>query len=163
MSGNLWEKMARFLEQEAAAYEDLVTLGKKKQEALLKGAISDLEKVVQAEQMVISRTGKLEENRWKLQQEVAMAVSKPVSEVKLSDIVGMADSEYRESLLASKRSIEKSIKQICKLNEINSQLINQSLAYVNFMVSALASRMKVGYDREGESVQKPTGIVDKKA
>ncbi len=163
MPEGLWEKMARFLEQEAEAYADLVTLGKKKQEALIKGAISDLEKVVQAEQIVISRTGKLEENRWKLQQEASSMMNRPASEINLADMILMAGSPHRESLLASRDSIQNSIEHICELNRVNSQLINQSLAYVNFMLNALASRMKGAYDQDGEVVQKTSGIVDKKA
>ncbi|MGE5484582.1 MAG: flagellar protein FlgN [Ignavibacteriales bacterium] len=163
MPEELWEKMARFLEQEAEAYADLVKLGKKKQEALIKGAISDLEKVVKAEQVVISRTGRIEENRWRLQQEVSSIINKPASEINLSDMISMADSANRESLLASRDSIQKSIEQICELNDANSELINQSLSYVNFMLNALASRMKVAYDQEGEMVQKASGIVDRKA
>ncbi|MGE5542086.1 MAG: flagellar protein FlgN [Bacillota bacterium] len=163
MPEELWEKMARFLEQEAEAYADLVKLGKKKQEALIKGAISDLEKVVKAEQVVISRTGRIEENRWKLQQEVSSIINKPASEINLSDMISMADPANRESLLSSRDSIQRSIEQICELNDANSELINQSLSYVNFMLNALASRMKVAYDQEGEMVQKTSGIVDKKA
>jgi flagellar biosynthesis/type III secretory pathway chaperone len=163
MPEELWEKMARFLEQEAEAYADLVTLGKKKQEALLKGAISDLEKVVRAEQVLIGRTGRIEEKRWKLQQEVSSIVNKPASEINIGDMISMSQSPHRELLFSSRDSIRNSIEQIRGLNDVNSELINQSLAYVNFMLNALTSRMKGAYDQEGEVIQKASGIVDKKA
>ncbi|NPV69697.1 MAG: flagellar protein FlgN [Firmicutes bacterium] len=163
MIEGLWQRMAEFLAQEAEAYADLAVLGKKKQEALVKGSLSDLEKVTRAEQVIIARAGKIEEKRWKLQEEVASFVSKPVAEVRFADIIPMAEEPYRESLEKNREAIQSSIRQITELNEMNSELIQQSLAYVNFMLSVLSTRVSATYDTSGEMAQKPAGIVDRKA
>ena len=163
MSEGLWKRMAEFLAQEAEAYADLAVLGKKKQDALVRGNLSDLEAVTRAEQVIIARAARIEEKRWKLQEEVASMMSVPASEVKLADIISRADDPYRGSLEKSRDAIQQSIKQIADLNETNSELIQQSLAYVNFMLSVLSTRTGATYDTSGEMPQQPVGIVDRKA
>ena len=164
MGGDLWEKMAGLLHKEAQIYSDLVVLGRKKQEALVEGSLSDLEKVVRAEQALIGTAARVEEERWRLQEQLACALGKKAAELRISELIDSVEEPIRSSLESSKNSILESTREMARLNEENSSLIQQSLSYVNFMLSAMTSRTGGPYDREGDRrTSSPVSLMDSKA
>jgi len=128
--------MLEVLQEQAKVYSAIRSMAEKKQERLLERDIPGLEKLVLAEEMLILESGRLEERRQLLSEALAENLSL-CPEANLEDLCQAAGEPYARDLRAVANEISAVLKDVSQLNSLNQELIETSLAYVNYSLGIL--------------------------
>lgn len=126
----LIEKMRELTDVHEQAYQ----LANAKKDVLIKGDIDSLAKIVQQENGIIRKMSMLEAERQQividLVQQLGIASHEPM---RLSDLLAsLPNSPLKEELQDLFRRLSKLLLDLQQLNELNQQLIENSLAFVNY-------------------------------
>lgn len=152
MDTALIDKLIEVLNKEASVYEGILKLSKKKTDVIISGKVSELEGITKAEQSVIVTLGKLEEEREKLVEQIAVQLDMKASDVKLSDLIKLLPQEQAEKLKECHDTLPKVFSDIQNANVVNSKLIRNSLDYIDFSINVLTSTGTTGnYGNSGQS------------
>ena len=115
----LIDKLIEVLNKEASVYEGILKLSKKKTDVIISGKVSELEGITKAEQSVIVTLGKLEEEREKLVEQIAVQLDMKASDVKLSDLIKLLPQEQAEKLKECHDTLPKVFSDIKNDNVVN--------------------------------------------
>jgi flagellar biosynthesis/type III secretory pathway chaperone len=128
------------LEQLIAEHERMLDLAKHKKDVLIKGAINDLARILQFESRCINTIQSLELEREKHVSLYLMRRGVRKETCYLSDLIEMAgDGEVKNVLSGCQKRLGEIIKELQNMNELNQQLIEQSLAFVNFTLEEMTA------------------------
>jgi len=152
---------------------DMIELANHKKEVLISGDIDELSKIIRQEASWVKKLSKLEEER-------IAAVKQLLKERKLSNdninilelIMVLESPIEREQLTELNLKLTGSIEEIQRLNDLNTQLIKQSLDFIENTINTI-----IGEDRqhsytygrptmkqtEVTGMSSPKSIFDKKA
>lgn len=153
MDTNNIDKLLNILNAELVIYMDVLQLSKKKTDILIEGKVSELENIVKLEQTYVLNVGRLENEREKLIKEIANSSDLDAEKLNISDLVKKVDSTRVEKLTNIQSKITNVIDEIKNLNEMNSQLIKNSLEYINFSINLFSEASTTGennYGNKGE-------------
>jgi flagellar biosynthesis/type III secretory pathway chaperone len=114
-------------------YEKLLTVGKEKQAALIKGDSDQLLAIFPKESALIKEISQLEEQR---QQETISYQSKT-----LSELITEAAEEQSE-LLNYQTELKEKLAVLEQQHDLNRQLIESSLQYINSMLGLLTQKQE---------------------
>ena len=146
------DKLAKVLEQEALLYQDASDISAKKTEVIVHGKIEELDSLVKAEQAIILKIGKLEDEREKIVRDLSAELELDLEGVKLSDISSRLGAGSYAKLENCQKSLANTIGGLKNSNETNAQLIQNALDYVNFSVNLLTTNQNAGnlYSQNGD-------------
>jgi len=132
-------------------YRELLTLAQKKQELLVKNRVQELEKIVQAEQLLLVQADKQENARMALQDSLAKMLNLPFHELTLSRLISIADHGLATELHNLQAEFEKVLTDLKRQNDLNNQLLHQALAFIDYTVNIIAEAAKeeVTYSHKG--------------
>lgn len=133
------EKLADILECEAILYKDAGEISAKKTDVIVRGKIEDLDCLVKAEQSIIVKIGKLEDEREKIVEALSAELGLELENATLSDISSHFDDRSHERLKACQNSLSRTLGDLKNSNDMNSQLIQNALDYVNFSVNLITT------------------------
>lgn len=152
---NLLGEMLGVFRSQTEIYLELKMLAEKKQERLLAKDISGLEKVVMAEEMLIVKAGRIEEKRTGLAAELANRLSLPVEDMTLEAMGRTIGDPAFGPLKEAAQGLIAVLEDISQLNILNREIIETSLAYVNFSLDLLTGRDRGsdGYGEEGQCLR----------
>lgn len=135
--------MSKFVEQlilafnkEYEIYQDYLKLAKKKKEVIIEGHVKELEKITKQEQDMILSMGKIQEIR-------SVIIGNILLEKKLDwieNITALTDyleEEEKEAILRVRDQLTITLEEIKNINDVNSKLIQQVLAYIDLNVNLL--------------------------
>ncbi|NPV91568.1 MAG: flagellar protein FlgN [Firmicutes bacterium] len=111
-------------------------LGESKTPALVKGRYEELERIIKVEELLIVEMGHLERQRVEGSQEIAQLLQIPVEEISISRL----QSEFAgcsEELESIKDQLLVGSRELGELNQLNNELIEQSLRHLDFTVQLL--------------------------
>ena len=136
---SLIDELITILSKENKEYQDLVILSKEKTNVIVKGDIEYLQKITEAEQSFISRITKLEKERTENVEEIAKVLCRDVKTLTVRDIIEVLNGqiEAKEKLAKVYDEIKNTISQLTSLNEMNKNLIDQSLELIDFDLNLL--------------------------
>ncbi|WCK54200.1 flagellar protein FlgN [Aneurinibacillus sp. Ricciae_BoGa-3] len=134
------------LEQLIREHERMLKLAKQKKEVLIAGAIADLARIIQFESRSIKNIQALELERERHVSLYFMLRGVRKETVYLSDLIEAAgDSEAGRALHRCQQRLNNLLKELKNLNELNQQLIQQSLAYVNLTLEEMTTPVEDHY------------------
>jgi len=156
------ETLISILEEQEKIYEELLELARQKQKILIKGDIAALEEITVQEEGLVLQAGKLEEKRE--QCFAALAQDYGVGpESTLADFLPCVEEPSRTSLEKVHGGLSACLKDLRRLNQENTQLLEQSIQFVNFTVDVLSQQSKPLYNADKEvKVENLTNFLDKK-
>lgn len=125
------QQLKSILQEMITVYEKLLTVGKEKQAALIKGDPEQLLAVFPKESTLIKEITHLEERR---QQETISLQSQTLSGL-IADHPSVELSTYQSELRAKLTELEKQ-------HELNRQLVESSLEYINSMLSLFTQKQE---------------------
>ncbi|MFC4802162.1 flagellar protein FlgN [Neobacillus sp. GCM10023253] len=125
------EPLKTVLIEMITVYEKLLAVGREKQAALIKGDPELLLAIFPKESALIKEISHLEDRR---QQETASLQSETLSEL-IEKYSSMELSTYQTELKAKLTELEKQ-------HELNSQLVQSSLEYINSMLSLFTQKQE---------------------
>lgn len=155
------------LKKEYEYYKDLIEVSKSKKDIIVKGKVSELDKLVKLEQNMIFDIGQLERKREEEVAKLCRALEINDSQVTASELAKSVRDEFRDELEDIQNKLRETFSELKALNDINGQLIEQSLEYIDYSINLLAgSGMETGslYEDIGKKKNKQIkkNIIDTK-
>jgi len=154
--------MAELLEQQLEVYRRLLELGRRKQRVLMDGNVDELDAVVSAEALLIERASELESMRLSMQEKVAAALGLRGGDVTLAQLVEASEGSEAERLYRTGMAVRDVLHELGRVNELNAQLLKQSLAFVRYSLRVMGLEGG-GYDRRGQPTSPVVSYVDQRA
>lgn len=138
---SLIENLISVLEQENSEYETLLELSRKKTPVIIKGEITELQKITDEEQNIIDRIHQLELKREEGIRDIANVINKDVEQLKLENLIQMLGKSPKEqAMLAGVHDrLRVTLSQMQKVNEQNRELLTSALEMVDFDLNLLQS------------------------
>lgn len=145
------DEMLRHLDEQTKIIADLIALGRKKADVVVKGDMETLDLLVKGEQKLVWHLGRVEEQRMTVQQQIADSLGVSPVVLTMSLLVENAPAERKEQLSESMRAYTEILNEYQELNQLNMQLVQQALAYVDFSLQVLEARPAQGkvYSAQG--------------
>lgn len=134
----MWDKLIALLAELSELCQGLLELSKQKREFLIAGQAQKLEAVTRQEEVLILRIGKLEVLREKVLQEIAAAHQLNTQGLTISQLRQLADEEVANKIKEFEQVFSGITNELVPLNQLNTQLIQQSLNFVNYNINLLA-------------------------
>jgi len=156
--------LVEILETQARLYKDLLALAKEKQPVLVKGDLAKLEELTKKEREIVFQVGRLEEQRFKVQQVLANHFGVSGTELTISFLAKKIEDPFKTRLTGLGRELTVTLDELRNNNELNTQLIEQSLGYIDYMVNLLTSLddTPTYQGQHGNNSQQTSRLFDKK-
>ena len=148
-------EMISILKEQLRVFKLFKELGEAKTSALVKGRYGDLERIVQAEELLVVEMGRLEQQRLAQSGRIAQSLGARPEEVTLARLRGAcpAGADELDKLGEQFAAVTR---ELGELNQLNQELIRQSLQYLDFTVRLLTgAREGHGYNPGGD--ERPAG------
>jgi len=141
------------LEQEADFYEDLLSLSKEEQKAVVEGNVDELNKKVKEKERLILEINRLEKTRLPLFETLSSHFKVSVGDLTLSKLSGLVPEKYSSQLKGLQEKITEKMSLLKAVNESNLNLIKGSLDYIDFSLNLLTSQPESGpvYKEDGKT------------
>lgn len=132
------EKIIEILNKEYAYYKDLLELSNKKKAIVVEGKVSELDSIVRVEQNMIFDLGQLEKLR---EQELKKlcGMLEVDGKTNISQLNGYISKQSAEKLMELQKNLGNTISELQNVNNVNGQLIQQSLDYIEYSVNMVTS------------------------
>jgi len=125
------------LQEMSSAYERLLQLGREKKVVLIKGNVNQLNTIMQEENKLVKRVQVLEEERIDLVRKLYQAKGIIMEETTLSKVIEIVSSqEEKDKLRLLQEKLFKLLSELKKVNDLNQQLIEQSLEYIQHSITS---------------------------
>lgn len=138
---SLMEELIDTLEKENREYEKLLALSMKKSGIIASRDITNLEKITDEEQIVVSNITRLDAKRASVTKDIANVINKDVESLKLSVLIElMARQPKQQKILAEVHDkLKYTVGQVKMVNENNQKLIDETLDMIQFDMNLLRS------------------------
>jgi flagellar biosynthesis/type III secretory pathway chaperone len=160
------QQIADILERECQLYSVLLDLSRKKTQVIVDARISELEKLVEAEQRLIFELGDLEDKREEWVADFARQQGMEPKDITISYIASLAEGALKDRLKQLQEIIYDIIDRQKQVNQVNERLIRNNLEFIDFSLGVIAGREQAGgvYKKTGETGSKHQGysLIDKK-
>jgi predicted metal-dependent hydrolase len=134
------QKLEEILEKQLNLYRQELDFVNQRIECIEQNKVEDLNEVIKQERALGNEIRELENIRIELFQKTEYE--------KLSDLIDdLSDNELREELLELKKELLSVINEIKNKNELCSKLINISSEMIEKLMSGLAGKKEVGYNK----------------
>lgn len=132
--------LLRLLDEETALYAELLTLARRKTDLLTSRApVTAVESLVAEEESHIRKLAALETARLETMVQVAGALHLQPRGLTLKDLSFSVDAETGARLRTTARTTLDLVGQLKAVNQLNSRLISQELAFVSFSLDVLTN------------------------
>ncbi|SDH79365.1 FlgN protein [Aneurinibacillus thermoaerophilus] len=133
-------KVVGILERLLAEHERMLKLAGYKKEVLIKGDMDELACILQVESRCMNTIQSLEQER---EQQISLYFMRQGIHKEtcyLSELIELADTpELKENLARCQKRLGDVIAELRTLNRLNQQLLQQSLAFINFTLEELTA------------------------
>lgn len=136
---SLIDELIDVLENEEKEYQDLILLSREKTPVIVKGDLEKLQKITDAEQIVIGKINKLEKKRTEVAKDIALVLARDEETLKISDIIEILEKQPEEQkrLVEVYEKLKDTLNKISTVNEMNKSLINESLDFIGYNMNLL--------------------------
>ena len=134
---SLIDELISVLEKETEEYHQLIDISSKKTKAIVKNDLEELRRITAVEQDFVSRLINLEKKREEVTNDIALVLNKKKEEMTVKSLIPILQSqkEVQERLISVHDNIRKTLKDFQMVNEINKNLIQESLELIEFNVN----------------------------
>ncbi|MEH7342622.1 flagellar protein FlgN [Bacillus sp. JJ1532] len=143
--------LIKTLEMLLKTYEKLTTAAIQKTEIIKKGDLSALQSTITEEKLFLQALQKVESNLLNETKLFLKADQSTDRNITLTECINAATEEEKQKLLGIKTALEEQISMLKEQNELNQQLIEQSLQFVNISIDMLSPEIdSYNYDRPNQ-------------
>lgn len=160
----MWDKLVFLLTEIVALYRVILEISRNKKKVLVSARVEELEALTKQEESIILQIGKLETAREQIVAELAGLYGLSSNDLTLSKARELAGGETAAKLQALEVDLASIAAELAPLNKINTELIQQSLNYVNYNLNLLTqSPAGTNYAAKGQGeTQRPRAVIDAK-
>lgn len=144
---NTLNKVIHTLEAMIAAHAQMLDLAKEKRNILVEGNIEGLQSLMLLEKKCADEIGELEQRRKEEVQAWMIQSGHPGHSFTLEELINVQNDAGAKSALHSiANQLRAQIQEIVELNEINQQLIQASISYIQYSIGLFVrNEPAVGY------------------
>ncbi len=143
------DRLMELIRQQKDVYDDLLGLAIRKKEAIVTGNVSEMDQVVQAEELLLIHIGELEQIRRQIADAVAERCSVAVEDLTLSNWPDI-DPARRLQVENLQTSFRSTLDDISQVNQVNNRLLTIHLQYVQTVINEVTrTSQEVSYEADG--------------
>lgn len=148
------EQLVSIVEEMLHEHETLLALAYEKKEILIQGDMKGLEKVTGQELTLIQRIEALEKQRVAWGHQMAQEKGIPFEQLTAGKVAELCqDPALAHRMERITDSFARVMKELERVNDLNGQLLRQSLAFVQMTLDAITETpMVTRYHQQGETV-----------
>ena len=155
------------VEAEKDRYEQIYALSEHKKQVIIAGDAEKLEEIVAQERKLDREINEIEQKRLELLNGIALQLDIPVDEVNITAISERVSPELSQRLKKFQEEFLGLLNKQMAFNEINKQLLETQLHYIEVFLESLATSDSVnntyGFDgTDAEANNQRTGLIDHK-
>ncbi|NLN46560.1 MAG: flagellar protein FlgN [Clostridiaceae bacterium] len=158
------DRMIDKVVQMKETYEELLGLSLRKKDAIDRGDVADLDRIVEAEELLLLHIGSLENERRQIAEKTAKENGMEPEDLTLATWPGV-DGTRREAVEQLQHAFMETLSEITRVNEINSRLLSIQLEYIRQVVDAVTdTRRDASYEPDGTArprVSQQTNLLDR--
>lgn len=141
---SLIEVLIDTLNAENDEYVKLLDISKRKTPIIVKGELEALRNIVAEEQVHVDRVANLEKKRVEAVTDIATVLNKDADTLTVKDIIDLLNGqdEIQNQLMEAHARIKATLNDVVAINEINKNLIRESLEMVEFNINLINSLKK---------------------
>ncbi|KYZ76482.1 hypothetical protein AXX12_08600 [Anaerosporomusa subterranea] len=161
----MWDNLISLMAELVAVYRVILEISRKKKQALVSANVEELDQLIKQEENLILQIGKQEMVRNKISLDLAAVYALPPEEFTLAKAKELGGAEVAAKLQALENELTSIINDLAPLNKMNSELIQQSLNYVNYSLNLLTQNSTgTNYGAKGtdKSAPRPNALIDAK-
>lgn len=134
---SLIEELISTLDLENKEYEQLLQLSKEKTQIIIEGDVGKLNEIVALEQVHTDKIAALEGRRTEVVTDIATVLNKDVETLTVRSITELLKGQDKEqkALAAVHDKLKLTLNDMVVINDINKQLIEESLELINFNIN----------------------------
>ncbi|MCQ1528590.1 flagellar protein FlgN [Lutispora saccharofermentans] len=136
------DKIILCLENQKNIYEKLLSLSMEKKDAIIEGKVNELDNFIKLEGNLILEIGKLEDERDSTAEALARELGCSRENLTISYICNEVKDSRCDHLKQVAGSIGNTLNQLKEINDLNGELIEQSLEYINFSINLISDSME---------------------
>ena len=138
---SLIDELIDTLKLENSEYEELLKLSKEKTPVIIKGDVILLNEIVAKEQIHTDNLATLENKRTQAVLDIATVLNKDVNTLTIKEIINLLKGQYKEQqdLANAYDKLKMTLNDMVVINDINKQLIEESLELVDFNINLINS------------------------
>ena len=126
------------LRNEYDYYKDMLEMSKSKKKIIVEGKVADLDKMVKLEQNMIFNIGQLERKREQEVAKLCKTLELNSSNITISELMQVLRPELKKELEDTQNKLRETLSELKSVNDINGQLIEQSLEYIDYSINLVA-------------------------
>ncbi len=130
--------VTEILNSEHDLYRDMLEISKSKKDVIVKGKVAELDKLVKLEQNMIFDIGQLERKREAEVAKLCATLGMNSSSINISELMKVLRPEQNRKLEAAQDKLRKVLAELKTVNDLNGQLIQQSLEYIDYSINLVA-------------------------
>ena len=158
------------LKQQVGVHTEILKIANDKKEAIVQNETDKLKKITKQEQQVVFNIIDLEEKREKNVKSLSTLLNEKQEGLTISEIIKISKDKIKNITLINevekaKEDLRNIINELKTVNELNNQLIKNSLEYIDFNLNLmLGSTIQGTYGNSGEeaNMRTPSRGFDKK-
>lgn len=134
------ERLINLLETHNEIHQHFIELGEQKKEALIANKVDQLITIMNLESQAYKRVQQIEEERIEaVQQILAYFGIKSKLNLNLNELSRLFfNPEDKERLFQAQSALATTLQQLKDLNELNRQLLQQALSYIEFSIESMS-------------------------
>lgn len=119
-------------------YRDMLEMSKSKKRIIVEGKVADLDKIVKLEQNMIFNIGQLEKKREEEVAKLCRSLELNRNRINISELMQILQPEQKKELEDIQSKLRDILSELKSVNDINGQLIEQSLEYIDYSINLVA-------------------------
>jgi flagellar biosynthesis/type III secretory pathway chaperone len=138
---SLVEELIQLLEEETGCYTLLLEMADNKKDVIINGDLPGLQKLTKQEQELAGLLLRLEKKRSTLLDDICLVTNRKPEDMTVSKLIEMLQGQKDEQsrLTNAVEALTTVVIPLKEANQLNQQLIEQSLEFVDFTMNALQS------------------------
>jgi flagellar biosynthesis/type III secretory pathway chaperone len=146
------KQLIELLEKHVKLHKGLLELANKKTEALKKGDMEALSEMMKEEQKYIVAIKQIEKERILAVEKIISALGHTQTEPTLTTCIELVEEPERRALERLRDNLVAIVAELRNINELNQQLLQQSLQFVNMMLDMIMPQLpEVNYKKPNMS------------
>jgi flagellar biosynthesis/type III secretory pathway chaperone len=136
------KQLIELLEKHVKLHKGLLDLANKKTEVLKKGDMEVLSKMMKEEQKYIAAIKQIEKERILVVEKIISALGHTQTEPTLTACIELVEEPERSALERLRDNLVAVVTELKNINELNQQLLHQSLQFVNMTLDMIMPQPK---------------------
>jgi len=146
-------RLEEILKDETILYSQILNIGNKKTDIIVKGKVNDLAVLIEQEQDIVSKLSKMELERDVITSAIHKELGLPDEKMTLTQLISHIKGSHATTLMEKQNTLLDTLGVVKSVNDQNGKLINNSLEYIEFSINVLSNAANPGnnYNQVGYS------------